>query len=142
MSTIRIAIPSDNEVTVAAHTGRCRGFVVYDLADGKAARLEYRPNTFTAHHQGHGAGEQHQHGHGHEHGHSHAGILNGLSDCQAMIAVGMGRRLIEDLRAVGMRVFFADEPNIHSVAQKAAAGELKEIPLDAACHGHQHGHDQ
>ena len=134
MSQIRIAIPSDNEVTVAQHTGQCRGFVVYDVAEGKATRVEYRPNTFTAHHQGHESGGQH---HG-EHGHSHAGILNGLADCQAMIAVGMGRRLIEDLRATGMHVFFADEPNIHSIAQKAASGELKEIPLDASCPGHQH----
>ncbi|RPH92475.1 hypothetical protein EHM69_12705 [candidate division KSB1 bacterium] len=132
---IRIAIPTDDEQNVAPHTGRCRGFAVYDLEEGKAVKVEFRPNLFTAHHLAHESGGQHQHGHGH----SHAGILNGLSDCQAMIAVGMGRRLIDDLRAVGMRVFYADEPGLQSVAQKAAAGELKEIPLDAACRGHQHG---
>ena len=135
MTITRIAIPTDDEAHVAPHTGRCRGFVVYDLAEGKASKVEYRPNTFTQHHLVHGAGEQHQHGHGH----SHDGILSGLGDCQAMIAFGMGRRLVDDLYARGMRVFLADTEEAETAAQHLAAGQLREIPLDATCqHGHGH----
>jgi predicted Fe-Mo cluster-binding NifX family protein len=134
MTMTRIAIPSDDEIHVAPHTGRCRGFAVYDLAEGKATKVEYRLNTYTQHHLSHGAGEQHQHGHGH----SHAGILSGLGDCQAMIAFGMGRRLVDDLYANNFRVFLADTEEVEAAALRLAAGQLQEIPLDAVCHHGQH----
>jgi tRNA (adenine37-N6)-methyltransferase len=132
---MRIAIPSDNELEIAQHTGRCRGFSVYDVADGKAAKVEYRPNTFTQHHQQHASDGQHRCGHGH----SHDGILSGLADCQAMIAVGMGRRLAEDLLAHNIRVLYAEDFDVELVAQKAASGQLREIDLNSLCHGHHHG---
>lgn len=132
---MRIAIPSDDEVLVASHTGRCRGFAVYDLTDGKAAKVEYRANTFTQHHHQHDSAGQHRCGNGH----SHAGILSGLADCQAMAAVGMGRRLAEDLLANNIRVFYSECPDVESAAQQAAAGQLPEIDLNRLCHGHHHG---
>lgn len=136
MTITRIAIPTDNEIHVAPHTGRCRGFAVYDLAEGKATKVEYRPNTFTAHHHSHESGGPHGHGHNH----SHDGILSGLSDCQALIAFGMGRRLVNDLYARGLRVFLADTDEVESAALRLASGQLREIPLDAVCqHGQHHG---
>jgi predicted Fe-Mo cluster-binding NifX family protein len=135
MTVIRVAIPTDNEIHVAPHTGRCRGFAVYDLAEGKATKVEYRPNLFTAHHLSHDTGGQHRHGH-----HSHDGILSGLRDCQALIAFGMGRRLVDDLNANGFRVFLADTDEVETAALHLASGSLREIPLDASCqHGRHHG---
>lgn len=135
MTITRIAIPTDNETHVAPHTGRCRGFAVYDLAEGKANKVEYRLNTFTEHHHSHQSAGQQRCGHGH----SHAGILSGLGDCQALIAFGMGRRLADDLHANGFRVFLADTDEVESAALRLASGQLREIPLDALCH---HGHHQ
>jgi predicted Fe-Mo cluster-binding NifX family protein len=130
MTITRIAVPTDNETHVAPHTGRCRGFAVYDLAEGKATKVEYRPNTFTAHHHSPDSSGQHRH----EHHHSHDGILSGLRDCQALIAFGMGRRLVDDLHANGFRVFLADTDDVESAALHLASGQLREIPLDAVCH--------
>ena len=42
---MRIAVPSDNEQTIAAHTGRCRGFVIFDIDNGEAKKVEYRMNN-------------------------------------------------------------------------------------------------
>ena len=49
---MRIALPSDDGQTMAAHTGRASGFVIYDINNNQAIQLEYRTNTFTAHAKG------------------------------------------------------------------------------------------
>ena len=132
---MRIAIPTDDELTLAHHTGRCRGFAIYDIADGQARMLEYRRNVFTNHHHGHEA-EGCSHGqHGENHGlHSHAGLLDGLHDCQVVIALGMGPRLIADLEAKGLRVIFSRQPNVAAAAKALAAGEPLENPAGSMCY--------
>ena len=133
---MRIAIPTDDELTLAHHTGRCRGFAIYDIADGQARMLEYRRNVFTNHHHGHHAescGHEHSHADGHSM-HSHTGLLGGLHDCQVVLALGMGPRLIADLEAKGLRVIFSRELNVATAAKALAAGQLIENPAGSNCH--------
>lgn len=54
---MRIAVASDDGVNVALHTGHCKGFVVYEVADESATPLEYHLHDFTAHALGHCQGE-------------------------------------------------------------------------------------
>ena len=121
---MRIAIPSDDEITIASHTGRTRGFVIYDLSDRDATRLEYRTNSYTPHAQGKCAndeiqGQNHQH-----HSHSHDSLLGALGDCQVMIAHGMGPRLVADLAARNIRVIFCEDQMIKDAVKKLASGLL------------------
>jgi predicted Fe-Mo cluster-binding NifX family protein len=118
----RIAIASDDEHQLARHTGRCRGFVIFDIVDGVAARVGYRPNDFT----GHARGECHEH-HAHAAGqghHSHDGLINALQDCCALLTRGMGPRLVNDLAAVGIEAFVCDATEVEGAAEAFARGDL------------------
>jgi predicted Fe-Mo cluster-binding NifX family protein len=123
---MRIAIPSDDEITIAGHTGRTLGFVIYDLDHGTAKRLEYRTNSYTPHAQGNctseGAGQGHQPQH--QHNHSHDSLLGALDDCQVMIAHGMGPRLVMDLNARNIQVIFCDDQRVEEAVKKLASGVL------------------
>jgi len=169
---MRIAIPSDDEIKVAAHTGRCGGFVIYDVNDGHCEKVEYRSNKFTSHAlqnptvdkpaesnsavepgfgrgQGHGQGQGNGgcghgsggngHGEGQGHGqHSHNALLQGIGDCQAMIALGMGPRLVNDLEGKGINVFFTRKRDIETVMNAFTSGDFVSHPGGSACKGHQH----
>lgn len=132
---MKIAIASDDQVRVAAHTGRCRGFAIYEIAEGTACRLEYRPNTFTAHALGQCAG-----GHAHDsaagHSHSHATLLDALADCQALVTRGAGPRLVTDLAARGIEVWACVVESAEEAARQFADGTLTRLPGGGCCGHH------
>ena len=134
---MRIAVASDDGVSIAGHFGRCAGFLVYDVDNGDVKKLDYRLNAFGHHHQG----QDGHHGHGHDHvhseeHHSHSGFVNALSDCQAVICRGMGRRAVVDLAANGITPAITSED---VTAQEAAAlyakGSLN-ASSDSSCCSH------
>ena len=138
---MRIAIPTDNDQTIAAHTGRCQGFAIYDIDNGEAKKVEYRANNMTQHGYSHGQNESggrqcsHQ-GHGHGEGnqaHSHNRLLDALDDCQMMVAKGMGPRLVQDLQQHGIEVCFSMENDVRKAAESLAKGELQANPRGSSC---------
>jgi len=124
---MKIAIASDDERTIARHTGRCRGFVVFEIADGQAARCEYRANRFTAHARGQCSGaaeEPHAHSDGH---HCHSSLRSALGDCCALITGGMGPRLVADLARQGIDACVCDVADVDAAALEFAAGRLARL---------------
>jgi predicted Fe-Mo cluster-binding NifX family protein len=122
---MKIAMPTDDRKTLAAHFGRAAEFAVYEAADGEARLLEYRPNL----HAGHAAA---QHGHGQRAGGGgRGGFEESLAGVDALICKGMGRRAEEACAALGIDVVFAAEADIDDVAGKFARGELAEA--DPSC---------
>ena len=99
---MKVAVASDDGINVAQHTGRCRGFVIYEITDTTANRLEHRVNGYTAHTQGQCQGE-HAHAPGESH-HSHGPLVDALADCTALVTRGLGARLIVDLAMRGIQV--------------------------------------
>jgi len=141
---MRIAIPTDDQKRIASHTGRCRGFAIYDVGDGNATAVEYRENRMTHHRQQQhgGGGCGHGPGPGAGQGHSHRNLLDALEDCEMMVAGGMGRRLVDDLERRGIRVVFTRERDVEAAVQAMARGESIVDPHGSACaggHGHRHG---
>ncbi|MBL7190626.1 iron-molybdenum cofactor biosynthesis protein [bacterium] len=128
---MRIAIPSDDGNNFAAHTGRAQGFIIYDVNNGKSDKVEYRDNRYTGHALG-----LHNTGDGHGQHHSHNSLLNALSDCQIMLAHGMGPRLVDDLDANGIQVVFCRETDADLAAQKFAQDIL--IQADGSSCDHKH----
>ena len=118
---MRIAIPSDDGTNMAAHTGRASGFVIYDIDEKQAVRIEYRTNTYTGHAKGDCTGAEKSARHGH---HDHGDLLDALHDCQVMIARGMGPRLVRDLSRRNIDVVFCDQETADQTAEQFAAGEL------------------
>ncbi len=126
---MRIAVASDDGVGIAAHTGRCRGFVVFDLDGHAATRSEYRPNMHTAHAQGECTGV---HATTDEH-HSHGPLLGALSDCSVLITRGLGPRLVADLAAKGIEAYVCDAEQADEAAQQYAHGSLTRAAGTGCC---------
>lgn len=118
---MRIAVPSDDGISIATHTGRAGGFIIFELENYQAVKLEYRSNQYTAHAKGECNGEKSDGPHQH---HSHLELLGALHDCQVMIAHGMGPRLVADLSRRGIEVVFCDHEVAEDAAGQFAAGEL------------------
>ncbi len=102
----KIAVPSDDGVSIAGHFGRCASFIVFETDESKVMGKEVRANGQGGGHHGecHGAeGHGHDHGHSHGHGHNHASMAEVLQDCEAILCRGMGWRAAEALQATGIQ---------------------------------------
>lgn len=113
---MRIAVASDDGKNIAAHFGRCKAFVVYDVEGKEVKNRTTRANIYTSHstenHDSHEEHRCHTPGSGQ---HSHGPVLAALSDCDVVISHGMGWRIAEDLRQNGIKAFVTNE----TVADKA-----------------------
>jgi predicted Fe-Mo cluster-binding NifX family protein len=126
---MRIAVASDDGVDVAAHTGRCRGFVVFDVDGPEATRSEYRPNTYTAHARGECSGD-HQHA---DQQHSHGALLDAIADCRVLVTRGLGPRLIADLAAQGVEAYVCEATQANEAAHQYAQGRLAKAAGCSCC---------
>jgi predicted Fe-Mo cluster-binding NifX family protein len=129
---MKIAVASDDGRSIAAHFGRCAGFLIFDVADRKATQVEHRSNAGGQHN----TGEDCTHGH-HDHHHavhSHESFTQLLADCQVIICRGMGRRAVADLEAGGIAPFIiAEEVSAHEAADRYADGRLKGSNISTCC---------
>jgi predicted Fe-Mo cluster-binding NifX family protein len=98
----KIAIASDDEITVTSHLGRCANFIIYEFTDGRFARLETRTNEHALNHAGGCAGHSSE-------GHDHGDLATALAGCRLVIAGGAGRRAVADLNRAGIQVLAAPE---------------------------------
>ncbi len=119
---MRIAIASDDGTRIAAHTGRCACLVIFEVADGKATRVDCRANTFTAHARGECAGDAAP-GAAHSH-HAHGPLVDAVADCQALITRGLGPRLVADLAARAIDAYVCNVDQVEEAAGRYARGEL------------------
>ena len=119
---MKVAMPTDDRQTLAAHFGRAAEFAIYGAAEGEAKLLEYRPN-FHAHPGG-------PHGPGASHGHDFG---EGLAGVDVLVCRGMGPRAAEACAGMGVRVVFAAEDVLDDVAAKFARGELAEVDPSCGC---------
>ncbi|MCE1163776.1 MAG: iron-molybdenum cofactor biosynthesis protein [Bacteroidetes bacterium] len=134
---MKIAVASDDGISLTGHVGRCEMFLVFDVDGNTIKNVEQRPNTFTMHKQGHHHEHDHHQGHEHGHHHSHEGIVSGLSDCRYLICSCAGPGLISDLAANGIMTLLTDETAAETAVLQYLEGTL---PVDdnKACKGHNH----
>jgi predicted Fe-Mo cluster-binding NifX family protein len=130
---MKIAVATDDFVDVTGHVGRCNGFLVYEIEDGKVINVEKRENNFTNHKRSEHL--SHDHGHGHSHEHSHSALVDGLSDCSHLICTSAGWRLQNDFEEAGKKLIFTNEKNAEQAALKLVNGTL-EVKTEGACHSH------
>jgi predicted Fe-Mo cluster-binding NifX family protein len=123
---MKIAIASDDGKKIAAHTGRCACFVVFDVQNAQIVGCEVRPNTFTLHARGNCGGEP-QAGRRSAGSGRHDSLVDALSDCEVFICHGMGPRLVSDLHKRGIKVVFCNETDADEAASKFANGTLQAL---------------
>jgi predicted DNA-binding protein (UPF0251 family)/predicted Fe-Mo cluster-binding NifX family protein len=115
VNTMKIAIVTDDGKTICQHFGRARYYTVVTIENGKVINTEQRAKA--GHHA---AGMQHEshdsagtpHGFDAHAQTSHAGMMSNITDCQLVIAGGMGYGAQVSLKQAGIDVHMTDVTNI------------------------------
>jgi len=126
---MKIAAVSDNGVTMSQHFGQASLYVVLTAENGKIVKKETRAKA------GHRtfAGAEHHGAPGEGCGcdsasqAKHRTMADTITDCQVILAGGMGLGAYESLRSYGIEPVVTNEENIDQAAQLYLAGKLANL---------------
>ncbi len=137
-NSLKIAVATNDNQTVAGHVGRCKSFLVFETDGPKIIDKVIRINSFTNHGKHHGHNhDNHQHGEGKGHQHNHHNLIDGLKDCDALIFNHGGWRLIDDLKAHNINPILTNEVSAEDAVLKYISGDLV-ISEENVCQEHPH----
>ncbi len=129
---MRIAVASDDGVSIAEHFGRCAGFIIFEYASDEIREIENRPNSHSHHHDQHSCADQG--GHHEAANHGHESFLAALGDCQVVICKGMGRRAVMDLESRGIKpAIIANDIPAREAAELFVRGKLVSTNQSSCC---------
>ena len=127
---MKIAAISDDETTISQHFGRASLYVVVTVEDGKNVSKETRAktghNTFAAHQSpdltpgerhGYDAGSQVR----------HQSMAETISDCQVLLAGGMGWGAYEGMQSYNIKPIVTDVKSIDEAVQLYLDGKLTNL---------------
>lgn len=115
MQQIKIAVVTQDEVKISAHFGMAPNYRVFTIEAGKIVARETREKPHHKKHPQHGS-------HDHKH-HNHANMLAPITDCQVLIAGGMGGPAFAKAQAAGLAVILT-AGEIEAAIQAYLNGEL------------------
>ena len=126
---MKIAAVSDDGATISQHFGRAPFYVVLTIEEDKIVHKETRDksghHTFAAHHADVKPGERHGYDAGAEV--RHANMLSAVSDCQVLLAGGMGWGAYDSLKNSGIEPIATDVRDIDEAVQRYLDGELENL---------------
>ena len=127
---MRIAAISDDEVTISQHFGRAPYYVVVTVEDGEVVAKETRRkaghHTFAAHQPPRlEPGERHGYDEGSRS--RHASMAEAISDCQVMLAGGMGWGAYEAMQGYGIQPIVTDVREIDDAVGLYLDGKLPNL---------------
>ena len=126
---MKIAAISEDGTTISQHFGRAPLYVVITVEENKVIKKETRDkaghHSFAAHHADVKPGERH----GYDAGAQvrHANMLSTISDCQVVLAGGMGWGAYDSLKNGGIEPIATDVKNIDEAVQRYLAGNLDNL---------------
>jgi predicted Fe-Mo cluster-binding NifX family protein len=127
---MKIAAVSDDGLSISQHFGRASYYVVMTVEDGQIVADELRPKV--GHHTF--AGQEHSHpASGERHGcdagsePKHRLMAETITDCEVLIAGGMGWGAYESLKASGIRPIVTDLTDIRQAVLRLLAGDLPDL---------------
>lgn len=127
---MKIAAITDDGTTISQHFGRAPLYLVATVEDGKIVTKETRNktghHTFAAHHETSlPPGEKH----GYDTGAQlrHASMSDTITDCQVLLAGGMGWGAYESLKNRGIEVVVTDIESIEEAVKLYLAGKLPNL---------------
>jgi len=121
---MKIAFPTNDRKTIAKRTGRCKEFVIYDLADSKIIDTSYLENNHEHHDHGHGDGQGHGN-HDHKKGegeHSHVEIGEILKDVDVLVVGRVGKFMKKALDGFGIKYQLSKKLEIQEVVDEFLEG--------------------
>ncbi len=113
----KIAFPTEDGETISPHLGRAPFFLVASIDDSGSIKFENRDKAFHGDEAKHAAHEHTGEG-------MHGRMFGAISDCQVLIAGGMGEPAYEQALASGLEVFLPGEKNIRRALEDYQAGSL------------------
>ena len=117
---MKISFPTNDRKTIAKRTGRCKEFVIYDLADSKIVDISYHENNHEHHDHGHGHGHHdHKKGEG-EHNHDEMGEL--LKGVDVLVVGRVGKFMKKALEGFGIRYQLTKKLEIQEVVDEFLEG--------------------
>lgn len=127
---MKIAAISDDGVNISQHFGRASLYVVVTAEDGKITGKESRAK---AGHHSFASLEEHDPSPGERHGYSaasqnkHARMAGSITDCQVLLAGGMGWGAYESMKSYNIKTIVTDVTNIDKAIKLYLAGRLENL---------------
>ena len=121
---MKIAIPTDDGVTISAHFGHATYFLVADIEAGQVVSKTLRERPGNGHHEHH----EHHHDHAHHQGHGPANKFQPIRDCDVIMSRGMGQPAVNYAESLGMKVVLTDHKRIDDALAEAAQGVFHSNP--------------
>jgi predicted Fe-Mo cluster-binding NifX family protein len=124
---LKIAFATDDGNTISPHFGRAQYFEVVTVANGAVTNRERREK---AGHHTFASVEGHQHHHGDGHGHDegarqrHTQIVSGITDCQIVVARGMGMGAYDHLTAAKITPILTANHTIDEAVREIVSGAI------------------
>jgi predicted Fe-Mo cluster-binding NifX family protein len=127
---VKIAVVSEDGLTISQHFGRAEMYIVLTIEDGQIVAEETRPKL------GHGAfvsqpradlDAQGRHGFGAGAQSRHQQMAEAIGDCQALVSGGMGWGAQESLQQLGIEVVITDVEDAREAALRHARGDLPNL---------------
>jgi len=126
---LKIAAVSEDGATISQHFGRAPIYVVITVEDGKISAREQRDKVGHSQFAGQAQGHEHAPGSG-RHGfdqasqHRHSIMAAAISDCQVLLARGMGAGAYQAMQQAGIRPIVTDIPSIEEAVEAFLAGSI------------------
>ncbi len=131
---MKIAVVTNDGKNISQHFGRAAYYAIYTIENNEIVDSQMRQR-----HTGHNAqNNEHSHEHSHDtsqmHGvgqnDKHDAMAAEISDCQVLIAGGMGRGAYIRMFENGINVIMTDETNIHEAINKYINGKLTNLYIE------------
>lgn len=100
---MKVAIPSDNQVTITKRTGQSKGFMVYEIVSNKIVKSEYRVNTLGEHDE--------------EIEHSHKQIIELLKDVDVLLVAAIGKYMKKDVDINSIKYEIVKEEDLAQIIE-------------------------
>ena len=129
-NNMKIAVVTDDEITICQHFGRASLYVVFTIQDGKITSKEKRPKMGHSHFSatvGVHSENSGPHGFDASSQKKHASMAEAIADCQVLITGGMGRGAYESLKSYKIEPVITDIQNIDEAIKLRLEGKLPNL---------------
>lgn len=130
---MNIAAVTDDGKTISPHFGRATSYAVYTVEDGQIITQELRDKIGHRQFQAEGLEGHHQHhddprgrGFGRHSQEKHQRMFAAITDCEVLLARGMGQGAYLGLQQAGIRPIITDIPEIERAVQAVMDGSIKD----------------
>lgn len=126
---MKIAVVSTDGATISQHFGRATLYLVYSVDNGKVTAKETRSKVthHTVKDNEHGCDHHGKHGCDSGSQAKHASMMDTITDCNVLVAGGMGWGAYESLKSYNIEPIVTDVIGIEEAVKLYIAGKLPNL---------------